>query len=175
MVDDGDDAGQMRPLEQQFYGTASLRSEIDREFVHVQVDVLIHHLLTHLLRVLADEGQAGSPMRERVLDAATYDTVDPVPDGVRQRAADDNAAKRNRRAGLSFPELAQIDDLPEPLRRVGEPVLVDDQPGIETSVENSRFDVREQQLRLVQRRWKRQAEQEIRGRVFAGYRDAQCS
>ena len=58
-------------------------------------------------------------VRERVLDAAAQHAIDALLHLVRQRAPDDDAAERNRRAGLALPELAEIDDLlaaPSPRR-----------------------------------------------------------
>ena len=113
---------------------AFLRAEIDRVLVHVQVDVPVHDLLAHLLGMLADERQAGVAMGERVLHASAQHAIHPLLHVVRQRAVDDDAAERNRRAGLALPELAEIDDLLQSLRLVGEPVLVNDQPGVELAV-----------------------------------------
>ena len=56
-----------------------------------------------------------------------------------------------------FPELAEIDDLLQALRLVGEAVLVNDQPGVERPSSTRRLDVRKHQLGLVLRRRKRQA------------------
>ena len=46
-------------LEQQLDSLTAFRAKIDGEVVHIQGDVLVHHLLAHLLRVRAHEGKAG--------------------------------------------------------------------------------------------------------------------
>jgi len=108
--------------------------------------VLVHHVLAHLLSVGADEGQTGGPIRKRVLDAAPHDAIHLLLDVFRQRAIDDDAAERNRGARFGFPVLAEIDDLLEALRGVGETVLMNDQPGVERPVEHRTFDGGEEQL-----------------------------
>jgi hypothetical protein len=42
---------------------------------HIEVDVLIHHLFAHLLRMFADERKACRPVRKRVLNAPTHNAV----------------------------------------------------------------------------------------------------
>ena len=118
--------------EQQFHGPAAFRAQIDRVLVHVQVDVPVHHVLAHFLRVRADvaagwrrDARTRTPRCGAGRDSPRCFTL------VRQRALDDDAAERNRRAGLALPELAEVDDLLQPLRLVGEAVLVDDEPGVE--------------------------------------------
>ena len=110
-------------------------------------------------------------MSERVLHAAAHRAVHAILHIVRQQPADDDAAKRDRSAGLAFPELAEIDDLLQSLCVVGEPVLVDDQPRVVFPVQQRRLDRRKHQLRFVPRVRKCQAEQETGGRVFPGNRD----
>src|SRR5205085_5370961 len=70
-----DDSGSARARKQKFDGAPPIDAKIDRVIVHIQVDVLVHHLFTHLLGVHPDERQAVSAMRERVLDASPQHTV----------------------------------------------------------------------------------------------------
>ena len=159
-------------FEQQLDRAPPFRAEIDGVLVHVEVDVPVHDLFAHLLGVLAHERQAGGAVRERVLHAAAQHAVHSLLHLVRQRTLDDDAAERNRRAGLAFPELAEIDDLLQPLGLVGEPVLVDDEPGVVFAVRATPARCpRTRSSVLSARLGKRQAEQEIGGRVLAGNRD----
>src|SRR3954452_8374492 len=53
-----DDSGGSGALEQQLHGAAPFRPEVDGVLVDVEVDMLVHHLFAHLLRMLAHERQA---------------------------------------------------------------------------------------------------------------------
>ena len=83
------------------------------------------------------KGRLAVAIGKRVLDAAPHDAVHLLLDVFRQRAIDDDAAERNRGAGFGFPELAEVDDLLQALRGVGEAVLVNDQAGVERPVEHA--------------------------------------
>ena len=158
-------------VEQRLDGALPFRAEIDRVFVDVQIDVPVHHVFAHLLGMLAHERQAGRAMGERIFHAAAQHAIHGALHLVGERTADDDAAERDRRAGLAFPEFAQIDDLLQALGLVGEPVLVNDEPGVVLVLEQRAFDRRKHQLGLVARFGKRQAEKEIGGRICPGNGD----
>src|SRR5919201_1103977 len=119
MLDGRDHADGSCAIKKVFYRAPSLLTEIHRELVHVQLDVLIHDVFAHLLSMLADKRETGGAMRKRIFDAPTHHTVHALPDRVGQHASYGNAAKRNRCARLALPELAKVNDLPQSLCRVG--------------------------------------------------------
>ncbi len=159
-------------------GALSFGAEIDRvSALTVERSMCrAHHLFAHLLRMLPHERPACLAMREGVLDAAPQHAIDGcAASSAGKGAVDDDTAERNRSACLPLPELAQVDNLLQALGFVGEAVLVNDQAGIELSLEQRPFDGREQQLRLVARRRERQAEKEVGRGVFPGNRDPERS
>ncbi len=135
----------------------------------------VHDVLAHLLRVRADVVPARLWMRERILDAAAHHAIDPPLNVGRQAPPRDDPAQRNRHPGLRLPELAEIDNLAQPLRLVGEPVLVDDHPRVDAPVHHRPLDVGEEHLDGVARLRERQGEQEVGGREPAGNGDAQAA
>ena len=130
-----------------------------------------HHVLAHLLGMLPHKRHARGAVGKRIFDAATQDAVHGTLHVDWKRTIHDDPAERNGRACFAFPEFAKVDDLLQALRGVREAVFVNDEPRVEPPVEHRSFDVRKQQLRLVQRRRKRQAEKKVRRRVSAWNRD----
>ena len=127
---------------------AGRRSPDRPVLVHVQVDVLIHHPLRSSPARGTDERQAVGAMCERVLDAPPHHAVHRLftssgRDGLMTMPPSGIGARSR------FPELAEVDDLPQTPRLVGEAVLVDDHAGIEAPVQQRRLDLREQHFGLV--------------------------
>src|SRR5262249_51847555 len=114
--------------------------------------------------MFAHERQARIPIRKRVLDAPADHAIDRAFDVIRELPRDDDPAERNGRAGLALPEFSKIDDFAQALRLIGEAVLVNDESGVESAGEERRLDIREYELGLVRRAWKREAEKKVRGR-----------
>src|SRR5262245_11536342 len=98
--------------------------------------------------MLAHERKAGSAMRERILHTPSHNAVQALLDRLVKRAPDDDAAERDGRTSFGLPEFAEVDDLLQALRCVCEPVLVDDQPRLETPLEYGTLDLGEEHLGL---------------------------
>src|SRR5262245_3821595 len=125
--------------------------------------------------MLADKRQARAAMCEGVLHTAAHQPVDALLHIGWQRAADRDPAERNRRTGGPLPELAEVEDLLQPLCRVGESILVNDHARIELAGEERRLDCRKHDRRLALSVRKREPKQQVCCRVRSGDCDADRS
>src|SRR3984885_1841596 len=158
-------------FEEIFDGGDALVADVVAELVHVQRDVLAHHVAVHLERVLAHVADDLVLALAREAQAAADRVVDRARFVARDVAAHENRAERDRVARLVLPPVAQIDHFFQTRLLVGEPRLVDDQPGGNFFVRNRIDDRVEAHLHRLGLAPERQAQQCERRRRAARNRE----
>src|SRR5690606_25835862 len=129
-------ARRLQPLDSRL----ALRAEVQGEGVDVQVDMVFHDLLVHLLGIAADVGHDTVGMPEGEIDASVQDPVDPANQVVTQPTGGKDAPERDRQSGLGLPGLAEVGDPDQALRRAGEAVFVGDDTRGDLCLQHEIFD-----------------------------------
>src|ERR1700742_2473098 len=105
--------------------------------VNIEVDMLAHNRFVHFPGVVFYVVREGGVMREGIFEAFADEAVDPGGKcGVRDVAAEDDAAEGDGCPCLFLPEFAQVEDLYQAFLLIGETVLMDDHAAVDRSGED---------------------------------------